>query len=123
MFNGGNNPLERGYILSTTPSPGYSYPPPQMGYVGGQQPPVSYHTAPAILSPIYYLPSLSPPLQQQSFNLGTSTITNNYNNLASNLPTSNDTRTSSPNSIPGIEGNPTTTTPLPTKENDFVCYT
>uniref|UniRef100_A0A0K0ET80 C3H1-type domain-containing protein n=1 Tax=Strongyloides stercoralis TaxID=6248 RepID=A0A0K0ET80_STRER len=118
MFYGGNNPLEGGYV---SPPTEYSYSPSQIGYINSQQlpPSIPYPNTSAFISPIYYLPPISPS-PHQGISTGTPIMSNNFNNLSYNLPPSNVSETFSSNSIKSIEETPTIITPPPTEECNFI---
>ncbi|CEF62379.1 Cth1 [Strongyloides ratti] len=91
MFHGVNNSMEGGYIVPSTS--GYPFQPQSYGFV--QQPPGTishYPNGPAIVSPVYYLPSISPPLQQIN---STPYMSNCFtNNSQTNISESSDTSSS-----------------------------
>uniref|UniRef100_A0AAF5CU78 C3H1-type domain-containing protein n=2 Tax=Strongyloides stercoralis TaxID=6248 RepID=A0AAF5CU78_STRER len=63
MFHGVSSPMEGGYMVP--PTSGYSFPPPPYGFV--PQPPGAmshYPSVSTLVSPVYYYPSISPPIQQ-----------------------------------------------------------
>uniref|UniRef100_A0A0N5B6T7 C3H1-type domain-containing protein n=1 Tax=Strongyloides papillosus TaxID=174720 RepID=A0A0N5B6T7_STREA len=118
MFHGANNPMEGMYNFPPTPSPVYSFSTSPIGYMGPPQTSQPYPTAQTIFSPMYYLPSVSPPLQQPIGAVGGPTLVNiDLNHMPPPIATATP---SPPTSIPHIEETSTTITPPPTKEDGFI---